>query len=65
MKKSLSGIGVFITDKLMEKLSSSMYWNQHRPLYVIFSSHIATKYALLQVNVSLIDELLEDAMDRI
>jgi hypothetical protein len=63
MKKSLSGIGVFIMDKLMEKLSNFLSWNQRRPPYVIFSSHVATKYSLLQVKVFFFGELFTDAVD--
>jgi hypothetical protein len=54
MKKSLSGIGVFVTDKAMETFPNSIYMNQYRPLYIIFSSYITTKYALLQVNIILL-----------
>jgi hypothetical protein len=52
MKKSLSETGVFIGTELIEQASSSVYWNQHKALYVIVSSDNSTKAALLQVKLT-------------
>jgi hypothetical protein len=52
MKKLLSDMGVYVSHEVTEKLSNSIYMNQHRPLYVIFSSHASTKYVLLQVKIN-------------
>jgi hypothetical protein len=49
LKKSLSDTGIFIANKRIDHVSKSVTWNEHQPLYVIFSIDTTTKQALLKV----------------